>query len=412
MNQMDRLERELTTWFVDTAVPRTPDYTDDILRQTARIRQRPRWTFPRRWLPMGLTTLERVPVKPVPWRTIGLLTIIALLLVATAAVFVGSQPRLPAPFGPAANGLVAYAHNGDIYTVDPVTEMRRVIVTGPEMDHDPRWSLDGARLVFLRAKGGGDIPVVANADGSDQIVAKTEPLDAADTDSIAWSPDGRTIAIAADLDGSRAIYFVDAIDGDVTILATDYLSLEVHWRPPDGRQLLFLGGTSASPRLILYSLEDGIAREIPISGEDDPDLRPAGWTPDGRRFAFHRGSAELDEVRTHLVDVATGAETIVPVAFGHVSNDGTRIAGFNEDGSRTWLCVARIDGGPCLRIGMEAPPPGATHHAGLQWSPDDEWLLTRPVLGGPAVLVDPDGGRPDQPSWLTDGAESWQRLAP
>ena len=130
MSTTDRLERDLTAWFGETAAPRTPDYTDDILRQTARSRQRPRWTFPERWLPMSVITFGRVTLRPVPWRTVGLLVVLALLLAVAAAVYVGSQRRVPAPFGPAANGLVAYSKDGDIFTVDPTTGLRRAIVTG------------------------------------------------------------------------------------------------------------------------------------------------------------------------------------------------------------------------------------------------------------------------------------------
>ena len=35
MSELDRLERDLTVWFAETGVPRTPPYLDDILRQTA-----------------------------------------------------------------------------------------------------------------------------------------------------------------------------------------------------------------------------------------------------------------------------------------------------------------------------------------------------------------------------------------
>ena len=100
MNPTDRLERELTAWLVETAVPRTPDYTDEILQQAVRIRQRPRWTFPDRWLPASVITLRRRTLKPLPWRTIGLLAVLALLIVAALAVYVGSQRRIPAAVWP------------------------------------------------------------------------------------------------------------------------------------------------------------------------------------------------------------------------------------------------------------------------------------------------------------------------
>ena len=130
MNGTDRLERELTAWFADTAAPQTPDWTADILAATSTVRQRPRWSFPTRWLPAAVVPrLPRLTRQPVPWRTIALLALLGLLLAAAVTLYVGSRPRLPAPFGPAANGLVAYEELGEIWTVDPITGAREKIVS-------------------------------------------------------------------------------------------------------------------------------------------------------------------------------------------------------------------------------------------------------------------------------------------
>ncbi len=80
---------------------------------------------------------------------------LSLLLLVAIALYAGSRPRVPPPFGPAANGLVAYAQDGDIYTVDPVTGTRHLIMTGRDIDSDPRWSPNGLRLAFLRVSGDG-----------------------------------------------------------------------------------------------------------------------------------------------------------------------------------------------------------------------------------------------------------------
>ena len=53
MTPIDGLERQLTTGLTDLAGTSAPDYRDDILRQVARTRQRPTWTFPERWTPHG-----------------------------------------------------------------------------------------------------------------------------------------------------------------------------------------------------------------------------------------------------------------------------------------------------------------------------------------------------------------------
>ena len=95
MNRPENLERDLTAWFVETATPRVPDFTDDILRLTAGTRQRPRWSFPERWLPMSVITLGRRTLEPLPWRTIGLLAALALLIAASIAFYVGSQQTSP-----------------------------------------------------------------------------------------------------------------------------------------------------------------------------------------------------------------------------------------------------------------------------------------------------------------------------
>lgn len=146
----DRLERDLTAWLDATAAPRTPDYVDSLLTRTASTRQRSEWTFPERWIPMSVITLARETFKPLPFRTIGLMAVLALLIALAVSMLVGSQPRLPAPYGPAANGLIAYADRGDIYAVHPTKMALKRLVTGPEVDVRPRWSLNGTQLVFER----------------------------------------------------------------------------------------------------------------------------------------------------------------------------------------------------------------------------------------------------------------------
>ncbi len=102
---------------------------------------------------------QPVVAPPIPWRSIGLaFALLALLLAMVAALAVGGLPKAPAPFGPAQNGLVAYASEGDIFTADPVTGASTAIVSGPTTDLNPRWSLDGTRLAFERKTNGRHRP--------------------------------------------------------------------------------------------------------------------------------------------------------------------------------------------------------------------------------------------------------------
>jgi Tol biopolymer transport system component len=407
MNRPDTLERDLTAWLADAATPRVPDFSDDILWVTARTRQRPRWSFAQRWLPASLVALGRRTVRPIPWRTVGLLAVLALLIAAAAAFYVGGQPRLPPTSGLAATGLVAYARDGDIYTVDPLTGAREALITGPDTDREPRFSLDGTRVAFLRASGAGEKLVIFGLK-TKEILATTAPLFGVDTDTVAWSPDNRSISVSAVAGLSNGLFVVDASIGAMTLLPIDYGGLDVHWRPPDGRQILFLGGEESDAGLYVVDVDDGTVTEIAPAGSDGW-MRPSGWTPDGRRVVFMRNDGS-DRISTHVLDMTTGAEVLFDdVAFAHVSNDGTRMVALDADGT---ACVASLSGGPCVLIVQPSQVYEGTHAAGAQWSPDDRWILMRGLSDGGAILVDPDSADRRQPSWIAAGGESIQRLTP
>jgi Tol biopolymer transport system component len=410
MSQIDRLERDLTAWFVTTAVPRTPDYVDEILARATEARQRPAWSFPERWLPTTAIALAREALRPIPWRTIGLLAML-LLLLAAVALYAGSQPRpLPSPFGLAGNGLVAYAEAGDILTIDPITGSRSAMFGGPEVDSDPRWSLDGSRLAFVRIADGHRRLVVADASG--RIIAQSDPLSfEPNSENILWSPDGRSIVLVSSDDGS--IWIIDVETGSVRELHSVGVDGDLFWRPPDGHQLLFLGGTDTNRRLSLLSPSNGAVEDIPLAIGKSESLRQAGFTWDGQRVIYHRELAGQDRLSTFIADVDSGVEVgEIPAAYPRLSNDGTLVVGLrgNDSPELTWLCVARIDGGPCRRISEVYYDSWGTNY---HWSPDDEWIYTTRSDGdGKWFVLDPDGVIQGQPVWAEDGAESWQRVAP
>ena len=87
-----------------------------------------------------------------PWRAIGAALIVLALLRRgwPSRTSARARPEVPPPFGPARNGQIVFAANGDIYTGDPIAGTNRAIVTGPEMDGNPRFSRDGTRVAFMR----------------------------------------------------------------------------------------------------------------------------------------------------------------------------------------------------------------------------------------------------------------------
>src|SRR6516165_1876495 len=132
MMSSDRFDRRLPQILEEISLPRKPDYFDDLVGLSARTRQRPAWTLPERWLPVVDLARQPAFARRVPWRPIAVLAVILLLILATLAWVAGSRHPLPAPFGPARNGLVVYAKDGDIFTADPLTGTSKAIVKGPE----------------------------------------------------------------------------------------------------------------------------------------------------------------------------------------------------------------------------------------------------------------------------------------
>jgi WD40-like Beta Propeller Repeat len=398
---IDRLERDLAVWFEDTAVPRVPDYVDEIVREAVRGRQRPRWSFVGRWLPTPIAGL-RLPSLAVRWRTIAILAALLALLVA-GAVYVGSRPKVPPPFGLAANGLVIVDRNGDIVAFDPVSRTEVPLVVGPELDYDPMWSPDGTKFVFLRDAGTSARIGFANQDGGGTVLSEI-PLPAVDSDSVSWKPDSSGVAALA----AGVYFFIDAATGKVSGMQLEYPELEVHWRPPDGHQIVYRSVSPTGVALVLHSLQGGGDSQIVVEGNGQ--IRPRGFSPDGKRFVYHTIDANDTGQETFVYDLETKETTPIGVVTGRLSNDGTRIAGYHYGAGIETLCVAPATGGDCRPVGESPYPIDATHSDALNWSPNDEWLIVYPRNDTGVVLVDPNGIH-ENLEIAADGAGSWQRRA-
>jgi len=89
MTAEQRFELELPDILADLYPLSAPEYRDELVQQIAATRQRPAWALPERWIPMTALALGR-SVRPLPWRTIGVVALLVLAIVAIAIV-AGSQ---------------------------------------------------------------------------------------------------------------------------------------------------------------------------------------------------------------------------------------------------------------------------------------------------------------------------------
>lgn len=424
-----RFEQELPGLLDDLYIGPMPAYRDHVLRLTAHTRQRPAWTFFRRWLPrVDLVRLPFIP-HPVPWRTIWIGVVLLALLVAMVVAVVGT-PRNPAPpFGPARSGLVAYAADGDIYTVDPATGTSEAVVTGPETDRDPQWSRDGTRFAFLRAKGdspGASRLYVARADGTDLRVVTAEPLTI--TGLFGFSPNGTQIVVTVSDLGTTKIV-VAQTDG------TGWRTVDVggpnvaagdagpSWRPPDGDEILFARNEIS---LHAVNLETGVVRTIVEPSAVHYRGTPE-WSPDGSRLAYIEWVAAREmTAQIHIIDADGTRDRILPIPRGAVwqafrswSNDGTRllaIRGYTGGYGEAVAAVVPADGsGTGIEIDYSAVIPPACCPE-WEWAPDDTSILgiAPDAQGRPPsqLLVDPVAGTATAVPWRTSSLPTWQRLAP
>jgi Tol biopolymer transport system component len=370
-----------------------------------------------------------------PWRIVGVALVLISLLVVAALVYVGSRQEKPAPpFGPAANGSILFAEGGDIYRADPRTGATTAIVTSPDTEVGPVWSLDGTRFAFerkVRGNGGPGLLFVGGADGRAPVQATPEPQNG--LGGWNFSPDGRSIVAIAFVNGSWGIVLLSS-DGSGAPRSFAVNATQDDGPPryrPDGSEIMFIGKDPEASYRGVYGLDPktGAVRTI-IAPMETTDIHSASWSPDGTRIAYGTVDplAAETSARTHVVSAdGTGDITLDsdPNRFADFgtdwSNDGTRLSltGFyrTANGEVTRSIVAPVDrSGPGITI--ECPPgsPSGPCDAGWVWSPDDTQLIATAFDGANApighVIADPLTGKVRQAPWTATGDPAWQRVAP
>jgi hypothetical protein len=421
----DRFERELPVALTDIAAPGTPDYLTDILGRTARTRQRPAWASLERWLPMEITT-PRASVARVPWRPMAAVALIALLLVAALALYAGSQRRVPPPFGPAANGVIPYALNGDTYLGDPVTGESRLILGGPDVDLNPGFSSDGTLVGVIRSVSAGlDSLVVFDQRGQGQRTINPEPL--RNLGYAQWVPGRHEIIATHDVDGVQRLEVFDA-DGTPPRVLLEGASVDsAVYRPPLGDEIVFRGRIDGTWGL--YTMRpDGtgvtrlaMAVFTELTGADpDQDLNAPAWSPDGSKIYYNHYDNRAGATQAWVMN-ADGSDAHRFNASGPPccsweggqlpSPDGKWVL-MNRSSSiglGDGLTVFPADGSGDGKV-VEVPHTGGADWA---WSPDSAKILLS-MYDAPDTgqgLIDPITGAFTRLPWDANSTPDWQRTA-
>ena len=415
----ETLDQLMSAWLDERALgPAADTVLDAALSRTSRTRPLPGWLLPTWWEQLR-ARLETLP-RPTP-----VLIILGLLLaIAVAVAIVGSQRRLPPPFGLAAPGSVAFVADGDVWTANPDGSNRVRLTSGQRIDGFPAFSRDGTRIAFKRLPAENSRPnwqewgdiIVADADGGNPIVLDA---DVHSPSPISWSADGRWIVYSRTVDGFDQV-FLTATDGSSRRQITS--DRRTNWSPilsPDGRTIAFMKGFKVT--IGLYVIQTDGTGEHRVTHDNVQGFDSMEWSPDGTTILYaagpnddgqHLWTVGLDgEPERVLVD--TPRSDFAPTW----SPDGLSIAWLSQaPGDVVRVMVARADGTNQLLISE----PGDWFLP--QWSPDARHVLAvdgRDGGGQPIVaILDPLGiapmtsfAIPDVSGFGRADFASWQRLA-
>jgi Tol biopolymer transport system component len=425
---MDRADAALVDWLRDGPDSGPIEVLEAILAQTRSVPQRPAWTFSSRWLPTALNA-----GRP------GIGVLAALIAAIVFAISVGTQRRLPPPFGLAANGAVVYdtGNGGHAYLADASGSNPRPL-PGDGIERQPTFSPDGTQLVYYSRppspapqtsdpRGRAFHIFVANADGSNAhpiLDGMTFRLDVFTPPS--WSPDSRSIAFRSDNDGTDQIWVVN-VDGPAPrapITRGTATRSAPAWSP-DGKWIAYVESRLSVPAVnaLVVARPDGSGRVVlhqqqsvsPGEASFGESLR---WSPDSRSIAYARGRdpANPDESDgPHYLAVATleGDEAVVYtdvsgwLHFPTWSLDG-RLLYFTVGEASNVIRVHDLATSTDSIVGVcEAPISGP-----LQLSPNGKQLVA--ACPGAAMLGAASSGGPDAGLALpaNAGRIDIQRLAP
>jgi len=292
---------------------------------------------------------------------------------ALSRVFEGSEGTLPAvspwPIVPRENGRIAITTGDAIRTVDPSgSDAIEIPIPGPGLAWHVAWSPDGRRLAVVVFGDQERTLYVMAADGSNPTrIASAENVSAP-----SWWPDGTRIAYVAESGGRSSIHVANSDGSDNLVLhsidAPGTRAIFSAKVSPDGTLIVFDQGTEEGFDIFAVAADGADVRQLTHTGQD---YNPS-WSPDGAAISFTRQEGAMES------DIFTMAA------------DGTHVRRLTKDGK------------------------GRTNLDPI-WSPDGTliaYIAGRTGGPGPLVVMDADGTNPVTITSADVLGASWQPLLP
>ena len=403
MTARDDFDRLVSSWFEENAPIREPEHLlGQVLARTARTRRRPSWLVPERWLSVQLVTRWQTVPRVAPL-AVALMLLLALL---AAALLISGRPRLPAPFGPAANGLIAYMSGPQIVVAPIGGSDPRPLTPAAEVAGEPVFSPLGRQIAYklYDSRGSTAWSALQTVNLETGVSLEVHPLGPTPS-TPSWSPDEQFLVFSqpTNLLASDRIFIVDAeASAPARQIGPDSDAVGPVFSP-DGRRIAFFLVEPESLTLSVMDADGSNVRELAsfpvIGGAMQHGGTGYAWSPDGTTLLVNGGPSE-DDLDLYTIEVdAAGADgkpvvrqiTNTPLLeYGASwSTDGNRIVylhGPNADFPE--VVVSRPDGSNRAVISGSAEMTWLSPH----WSPDSKLVVaTTRSPGSQILLMDPDG---------------------
>jgi len=214
-------------------------------------------------------------------------------------------------------------------------------LVSPEPIISPSWSPEGGRIAYVSFEQKKPVVYVHTlATGARVAVANFKGSNSAP----AWSPDGRTLAVALTLNGLSQIYLINAADGSNSRRLTTSNAIDTEpVFSPDGKTLFFTSDRGGSPQVYRMSVGGGDATRVTFGSSYNVSPRVS---PDGRSIAFL--TRRDGRFFVGLKDLASGNETVLTDSGQEESPsfapNGRWIMYATTQGGRDSLMATSVDG--------------------------------------------------------------------
>jgi Tol biopolymer transport system component len=296
------------------------------------------------------------------------------------------------------NGKIAYARNGELFTINSDGTNPTNITNNPATDGEPNWSPNGAKIAFSTNRDGNAEIYQMNADGSNPERLTTNT---ASDFSPYYSPDGLTIVFSSERDGNSEIYKMNA-DGSNQIRLTNDAGRQTYPAfSPDGQKIVYVSEVQNSATPMLFTMNVDGSNNQPITSNNLPGQSYAlpSYSPDGSKIIFSYSVPPFPPFSGTLETYTMNADgTNVQFSngvLGSYSPDGTKIVYTNkfiQAGQTHFLFTANADRSSPQGFVGDSSPIGA-----IDWQPVP--------VAPPAFDFDGDGRsdvsafRPSDGSW-------------